>query len=186
PLSDSRADGSGDTDVDSISDQLCADLVQRWNRGERVPVEAYLRQHPELESGDSALELILTEVALRQESGEAAPPGEYGWRFPRYEERLGRHFALQAGLQVAGPLSAAGVAVAPPPDGDPAERLPAVPGYEIVEQIGRGGMGNVYKARESSLGRYVALKLLRDDYSRAPDQLARFLREARTASALNH
>jgi tRNA A-37 threonylcarbamoyl transferase component Bud32/tetratricopeptide (TPR) repeat protein len=159
--------------------------VQRWNRGERVPVEAYLRQHPELESGDSALELILTEVALRQESGEAAPLEEYLWRFPRYEDRLRRHFALQAGLQVAGPLSAAGVAVAPP-DAGPAERLPAVPGYEIVEQIGRGGMGNVYKARETSLGRYVAVKLLRDDYSRVPDQLARFLREARTASALNH
>jgi tRNA A-37 threonylcarbamoyl transferase component Bud32/tetratricopeptide (TPR) repeat protein len=186
PSRDSRADGSGDTDVDSISDQLCADLVQRWNRGERVPVEAYLRQHPELESGDSALELILTEVALRQESGEAAPLEEYLWRFPRYEDRLRRHFALQEGLVSGGASSAAAVAVAPPAAAPSAQSLPAVAGYEIVEQIGRGGMGNVYKARETSLGRHVAIKLLRDDQSRAPDQLARFLREARTASALNH
>src|SRR5207248_1693792 len=107
------------------------------------------------------------------------------WRFPRFEELLRRHFALHAGLSAATRPIASGVSVAPAPPMSP-PNLPAVPGYEIVERIGRGGMGIVYKARETSLGRFVAVKLLRDDHARAPDRLARFLREARTASALNH
>src|SRR5262245_7492220 len=186
PSLDSWTAGSADTDLGSLNERLCADRVQRWHRGERVPVEAYLRQHPQLEAGESAFELILTEVALRQEYGEAAPLDEFLWRFPRFEERLRRHFALYAGLGAEVPSVAAGVAVAPPAAPNDATGLPEVSGYEIVGQIGRGGMGIVYKARDASLDRFVAVKLLRDVHSRAPDQLARFLREARTASALNH
>lgn len=187
PSCDSQSGDRSDTGVDSINERLCADLVQRWHRGERVPVEAYLRQHPELELGEKSFELILTEVVLRQEYGEAAPLEEFVWRFPHFEERLRRHFTLHAGLAAAAPRSiAADVLVAPPAGPVSAVGLPEVPGYELVELIGRGGMGIVYKAREASLGRYVAVKLLRDDHARAPDQLSRFLREARTASALNH
>lgn len=184
---DSQSVERTDTGVDAMSERVCADLVERWHRGERVPAEAYLRQHPELERGERSFELILTEVVLRQEYGEAAPLEEFMWRFPRFEERLRRHFALHAALSGAAPRPIdSEVPVTPPAGPVSAGGLPAVPGYDIVELIGRGGMGIVYKAREASLGRYVAVKLLRDDHARAPEQLARFLREARTASALNH
>ena len=58
--------------------------------------------------------------------------------------------------------------------------------YEVIAQIGEGGMGQVYRARDTKLNRDVALKLLPDDFASDPDRLARFTREAQTLASLNH
>ena len=58
--------------------------------------------------------------------------------------------------------------------------------YRVVEKIGAGGMGEVYRARDARLSRDVAIKILPPTFSRDEDRLRRFEQEARAAAALNH
>src|SRR5438093_12582446 len=58
--------------------------------------------------------------------------------------------------------------------------------FELISIVGRGGMGEVYRARDTKLKREVAIKILPEEFSRDPDRIARFQREAEVLASLNH
>src|SRR6266849_3129024 len=58
--------------------------------------------------------------------------------------------------------------------------------FEVLSIVGRGGMGEVYRARDTKLKREVAIKILPEEFSRDPDRIARFQREAEVLASLNH
>jgi hypothetical protein len=163
---------------------LRADQARRWRAGQRLLAEAYLAVFPALAaSAEDALVLIWGEVLLRLERGEAPHPLEYGDRFPEHADALAVQFDLQGHL--GPPLEAPTLParVSPTADGPP---LPKVPGYEILGELGRGGMGVVFRARQQSLGRVVALKMILAGQLASDADVQRFRTEAEAAAQLDH
>jgi tetratricopeptide (TPR) repeat protein len=161
-----------------------ADQAQRWRAGQRLWAEAYLEAFALLAaSPEDALVLIWGEVLLRLERGEAPQPAEYGARFPRHADTLQAQFELQAHLELPSDAPTVVPGESPRAGGPP---LPDVPGYELLEEIGRGGMGVVYKARQAGLDRLVALKMVLAGAYAGEAERARFRGEALAVARLQH
>jgi serine/threonine protein kinase len=77
-------------------------------------------------------------------------------------------------------------AAKPPPPPPPAEELPAIPGYQVMELIGKGAMGRVYRAKHTASGRMAAIKTLAPELAVRPDFVARFEREGAAMRAIRH
>jgi hypothetical protein len=183
PGLDEHLPSGGEERRPALLDLVRADLQFRLQAGEAARVEAYLGRYPELgEDPSVVLTLLAAEYQARAPREEGLSLEEYGRRFPALLEEMQRQWATLP--THAGRSTSLGEAL--PPPSAPAAGTLAVAGYEVLGVLGRGAMGIVYKARQKSLKRLVALKMIRSEADHAPELLARFQAEAEAIARLQH
>jgi serine/threonine protein kinase len=155
-----------------LTELVHADLEYRLKAGEPIRVECYLAKYAELAADrQAALRLIQAEFDLRRRREPGLRLDEYLDRFPQYRadlpERLrGPHAAIS---ELPRPSDATFVGK-----------------FELLERVGEGAFGTVYRARDTQLDRIVAVKLPRADRSLTAEDAEKFQREARNAAQLSH
>ncbi len=187
-LPDARpAAGQPASTVPTSSLPLLEEQNRAWHAGQRILVEAYLDRQPWLRSHpESLLDLIYNEIRLREEAGEVPEFEEYQQRFPELEELLSVQFEVHRALLQERALADVHLAEGARVSWDGLAPMPSVPGYELVEELGRGAMGVVYRARDLRLNRQVAIKMILVGALAGPRERARFETEARAVARLQH
>lgn len=194
---------AGDLAEARLIHQLCERFEAAWRSGERPRAEDSLAELPGPPSPKLVEELLALEIELRRERGERPIAFEYLARFPERREVVAALFADAP----PGERDLDATAAWPPPrppstliDSSPPRPIDAAavdpastpaPGrwfgkYELVAEIARGGMGVVYRARDSVLNRVVALKMILNGAAATADERQRFQREAQLVANLDH
>ncbi|EMI40734.1 serine/threonine-protein kinase [Rhodopirellula sp. SWK7] len=156
-------------------DDLCAEFERNWLAGDPPTIESFVSEGvPAAERDVLLAELIVLDVDYRRRRGQTPTKQHYLERFPGNCDAI--NDALDEDDKRSGVFE-------PPTVGRLTEIFPML---EIIELIGAGGMGAVYKARQPGLDRFVALKILPEEFGHDVKFALRFTREARTLAKLSH
>jgi hypothetical protein len=185
-------------------DRACDDFEAAWGAGAAPRIEDYLGRVPDRARPALLAALLATELERRRGRGERPEPREYRDRFPEQAGLIDSLCGAEAAVTRGGEPAAWSLATRAdsPPAGDrdgatyrpaqagparaPLRVFPAMPGYTIEGELGRGGMGVVYLARQAFLGRPCALKMILVGAHAGPEATVRFLTEAQAAARLQH
>src|SRR5262245_16850508 len=171
------------------AESLLADQRRRWAAGDQVRVSHFLDSQPLLrEHPETLLDLICAEVLLRRQAGENPTPDEYVTQFPDLADPIRVQFEVDEALAEQFPptLLRPGSSAFTVGTNDGSGPAGGPSGYEIIEELGRGGMGVVFKARQRGLDRLVALKMIRSGEMAEPEERHRFEAEARAVARPSH
>jgi hypothetical protein len=174
--------------VRDLLDSLLDQQSRFWLSGKRPAVEELLDGSSLRNDPDAQLDLIYNEILLREQLGEKPVAEEYVARYPHLQESLALHFEVHSAI---GSEALSDTTRFPEPITvpDTAKGLPSLPhyaDYEIIQLLGRGGMGVVYKALDVRLRRLVALKTFEPGRVPSPRELLRFRAEAEAVARLQH
>jgi eukaryotic-like serine/threonine-protein kinase len=162
--------------VERICDRFEAD----WRANQSPSIEDYLAANSVGPDRARLLrELLAIELVYRRRRGERPDPEQYHARFPNDADGVEAAFAI--GMTSDGRRS-----WGTEHGGAPDLLVPTIPGYTVLEELGRGGMGVVYKATALELNRFVALKMILSGDLASPEAGARFLKEAEAVARLQH
>jgi len=154
---------------------VCDQFAQAWLSGQRPRIEDYLPQLPERAQRELLEELLRTEILLRRSDDEAVSAGDYAVRFPTHRSAIDR--ALKWSEPSLGSSQKSGRETG---------SRPGKNRFRILRAHARGGLGEVFLAKDTELNRDVALKEIQDRHARNPESRSRFLLEAEVTGALEH
>jgi WD40 repeat protein/serine/threonine protein kinase len=162
-----------------------------WKNGERPRIEEFLIKVPETQWPALLQELMRVESELRRRAGETPSADEYRQRFPEHESVVTAVFepgrAASATVDEAESAGSTRATSASSPSDSPLPpELANHPDYEILGELGHGGMGVVYLAHNRILGRDEVLKVMDQQFVEVPGLLDRFQREIRAVAKLRH
>ncbi len=163
-----------------LIDQLCDEYEDAWQSGIPRSIEEMLQIVPEYLRPFLFKALLPVELELRRARGEEPSLGDYHARFPYFNESETADYSSWKAAEVdafeKGDNSTR----------DVPEKIRYLGDYELLQEIARGGMGIVYKAKQVSLNRIVAIKLILLAEYTTKENIARFRREAQAAANLKH